>query len=375
MERTTTAGPTGLDRSSHIRLIRCLLLRTSPCTTRTSRAARGSPTVEAGRWSPPTTTPRASTPRRARARPSWTSPRAGCSRSPAPSASSSCGDAAPTTWPAGAPARAAARPCFAAGIGAGPRPGPRREGRRPARDRRRPGPAPAEDAGALPRRGARAVRAAAGGGTRPRRAGSGGGAASCRRRAATGRGRVPCSRHPWRAADPGRPRRRPARRRLRPPHAAGPRPGRVGLPSRGGSTARRARRPRRAARRGDPALVGRRRHRGEPPPRDRASSPSARPSPRAATSGRRSSPGSTRGAGRQQALRGLRLEAPVTPGRARDGRREGRRPGHDRGSVPRLGPIALAYVHRDHFAAGTAVETGGRPATVVTSFDDAGARP
>ena len=42
---------------------------------------------------------------------------------------------------------------------------------------------------------------------------------------------------------------------------------------------------------------------------------------------------------------------------------------------PRLGPIALAYVHRSHFAAGTAVEAGGAPATVVTSFEDQGERP
>jgi glycine cleavage system aminomethyltransferase T len=38
---------------------------------------------------------------------------------------------------------------------------------------------------------------------------------------------------------------------------------------------------------------------------------------------------------------------------------------------PRLGPIALGYVHRNHFAAGTAVEVAGAPATVVTSFDPA----
>jgi glycine cleavage system aminomethyltransferase T len=41
---------------------------------------------------------------------------------------------------------------------------------------------------------------------------------------------------------------------------------------------------------------------------------------------------------------------------------------------PRLGPIALAYVHRSHFAAGTAVESGGAPATVATSFEGEGAR-
>ena len=33
---------------------------------------------------------------------------------------------------------------------------------------------------------------------------------------------------------------------------------------------------------------------------------------------------------------------------------------------PRLGPIALAYVHRSHFAPGTAARTSaGAPATVV----------
>jgi folate-binding protein YgfZ len=76
-----------------------------------------------------------------------------------------------------------------------------------------------------------------------------------------------------------------------------------------------------------------------------------------------------RGANVNKALRGLRLGAPATPGA----------PvmvaGRDVGRVstaavsPRLGPIALAYVHRDHFVAGTAVEVGGAGATVVTSFD------
>ncbi|HEX9188838.1 MAG TPA: hypothetical protein VGB87_17280 [Vicinamibacteria bacterium] len=37
---------------------------------------------------------------------------------------------------------------------------------------------------------------------------------------------------------------------------------------------------------------------------------------------------------------------------------------------PRLGPIALAYVHRNHFAAGTVVRAGEVAATVVTAFDD-----
>ena len=76
-----------------------------------------------------------------------------------------------------------------------------------------------------------------------------------------------------------------------------------------------------------------------------------------------------RGGNVNKALRGLRLEGPgasgasVTVG------------GQDVGRVttagvsPRLGPIALAYVHRDHFSAGSVVEAGGARATVVTSFD------
>ena len=76
-----------------------------------------------------------------------------------------------------------------------------------------------------------------------------------------------------------------------------------------------------------------------------------------------------RGGNVNKALRGLRLEAPATPGATVTAG------GRDVGRVttavvsPRLGPIALAYVHRDHFAAGTAVEAGGARATVVTSFD------
>jgi folate-binding protein YgfZ len=76
-----------------------------------------------------------------------------------------------------------------------------------------------------------------------------------------------------------------------------------------------------------------------------------------------------RGANVNKALRGLRLKAPARPGALVE---VGAR---DVGRVttaavsPRLGPIALAYVHRDHFAAGTSVEVGGAGATVVTSFD------
>jgi folate-binding protein YgfZ len=82
-----------------------------------------------------------------------------------------------------------------------------------------------------------------------------------------------------------------------------------------------------------------------------------------------------RGGNVNKALRGLRLSAPAAPG-ARVGAS-----GRDIGRVttatvsPRLGPVALAYVHRDHFAAGTVVEVGGAPATVVTSFEPAAGPP
>jgi folate-binding protein YgfZ len=82
-----------------------------------------------------------------------------------------------------------------------------------------------------------------------------------------------------------------------------------------------------------------------------------------------------RGGHVNKALRGLRLSAPVAPGTAVAAE------GKDVGRVataavsPRLGPIALAYVHRAHFAAGTVLEAGGGRATVVSSFDDDGATP
>lgn len=82
-----------------------------------------------------------------------------------------------------------------------------------------------------------------------------------------------------------------------------------------------------------------------------------------------------RGGNVNKALRGLRLSAPAGPGApvTVGGREVGRVT--TAAVSPRLGPIALAYVHRSHFAAGTAVEAGGAPATVVTSFEDQGARP
>ena len=80
-----------------------------------------------------------------------------------------------------------------------------------------------------------------------------------------------------------------------------------------------------------------------------------------------------RGGNVNKALRGLLREAPVASGTpvTVGGKDVGRVT--TAGVSPRLGPIALAYVHRDHFAAGTAVEAGGATATVVTSFDEAGA--
>jgi tRNA-modifying protein YgfZ len=77
-----------------------------------------------------------------------------------------------------------------------------------------------------------------------------------------------------------------------------------------------------------------------------------------------------RGGNVNKALRGLRLSAPASAGAAVtvEGRDVGRVT--TAGVSPRLGPIALAYVHRSHFAPGTAVEVGGAPATVVTSFEE-----
>jgi len=69
-----------------------------------------------------------------------------------------------------------------------------------------------------------------------------------------------------------------------------------------------------------------------------------------------------------KALRGLKLARPASPGAVV------RAGGEDIGRVttaavsPRLGPIALAYVHRNHFAPGAALEVDGAPAVVVSSF-------
>jgi folate-binding protein YgfZ len=77
-----------------------------------------------------------------------------------------------------------------------------------------------------------------------------------------------------------------------------------------------------------------------------------------------------RGGHVSKALRGLRLGAPARSGDAIlvQGREVGRVT--TAAVSPRLGPIAMGYLHRDHFAAGTAVEVGGAAATVVTVFEE-----
>jgi folate-binding protein YgfZ len=82
-----------------------------------------------------------------------------------------------------------------------------------------------------------------------------------------------------------------------------------------------------------------------------------------------------RGGNVNKALRGLRLGAPAAAGAAVTA--EGREVGWLTTSAvsPRLGPIALGYVHRSHFADGTPVEVGGVPARVVLAFDDAAGAP
>jgi folate-binding protein YgfZ len=79
---------------------------------------------------------------------------------------------------------------------------------------------------------------------------------------------------------------------------------------------------------------------------------------------------SARGGNVNKALRGLALSAPARPGAAiaADGREVGRVT--TAAVSPRLGPIAMGYVQRSHFAAGTRVEVAGAPATVVTAFEE-----
>jgi len=76
-----------------------------------------------------------------------------------------------------------------------------------------------------------------------------------------------------------------------------------------------------------------------------------------------------RGGHVNKALRGLRLSRPAPKGAPVLAA------GKDVGRVttsalsPRLGPVALAYVHRNHFTHGTPVEVAGGAATVVEAFE------
>jgi tRNA-modifying protein YgfZ len=81
-----------------------------------------------------------------------------------------------------------------------------------------------------------------------------------------------------------------------------------------------------------------------------------------------------RGGNVNKALRGLRLsrEAPRGAAVLVAGKEVGRLT--TSALSPKEGPIALAYVHRSHFVAGTQVEVAGAPTTVVLSLAaDAGA--
>ena len=71
-----------------------------------------------------------------------------------------------------------------------------------------------------------------------------------------------------------------------------------------------------------------------------------------------------RGGNVNKRLRGLRLSAPAVPGALLES--EGKEVGRVTTAAlsPRLGPIALAYVHRAHADAGALVGIGGAPATV-----------
>jgi len=77
-----------------------------------------------------------------------------------------------------------------------------------------------------------------------------------------------------------------------------------------------------------------------------------------------------RGGNVNRALRGLRLGAPAAAGDAIavEAKEVGRLT--TAAVSPRLGPIALGYVHRSAFAAGTVVLVNGTPATVVTRVEE-----
>jgi folate-binding protein YgfZ len=76
-----------------------------------------------------------------------------------------------------------------------------------------------------------------------------------------------------------------------------------------------------------------------------------------------------RGGNVNKALRRLKLSAPATAGALVSA--AGKELGWLTTSAvsPRLGPIALGYVHRSHLEPGSEVEVDGRLATVVAGFD------
>jgi folate-binding protein YgfZ len=77
-----------------------------------------------------------------------------------------------------------------------------------------------------------------------------------------------------------------------------------------------------------------------------------------------------RGGHVNKGLRGLRLEQPAATGApvTADGQEVGRVT--TAAVSPRLGPIAMGYVHRSHFAPGTRVLVDGAPAVVVDGFEE-----
>jgi folate-binding protein YgfZ len=76
-----------------------------------------------------------------------------------------------------------------------------------------------------------------------------------------------------------------------------------------------------------------------------------------------------RGGHVNKALRRLRLSAPTVRGSAvlADEKEVGRV--GTAAVSPRYGPVALAFVHRSHLAAGTRLVVAGAPATVIDGFD------
>jgi folate-binding protein YgfZ len=77
-----------------------------------------------------------------------------------------------------------------------------------------------------------------------------------------------------------------------------------------------------------------------------------------------------RGGNVNKALRRLRLSAPAAAGTAVLA--DEKEIGHVSTSArsPRFGPLALAWVHRNHFEPGTELSVDGSPATVMASFEE-----